>query len=155
GGVSEASDVGRRTLAAALAVALAAILIVACGGPPDGPGPINPPPSGGGGQPPNSPPVISSIDVSSERTEVDTDVTVTAHVTDAETPVDQLKYEWQADAGTFSGQGASVHWRAPHDAETPKDYTLRLTVTETYGTATVNGPQPTNVVAGTSPAIRV
>src|SRR5262249_55573893 len=150
--------VGRRTIAAALAAALAA-LIVACGGSPANPGPVNPPPTGGGGgggaNGPNSPPVINSIEVSSERTEVDTEVTVTAHVTDAETAIDQLKYEWKADAGTFSGDGASVKWRAPKDIETPKDYTIALTVTETYGTPNASGERPTNVVNGTSPAIRV
>ena len=147
----------RRTIAAAGAFALAAILIGACGGSPANPGPVNPPPDGGGGGPtnPNSPPVISSIDVSNERTEVETEVTVTAHVTDAETAVDQLKYEWKAEAGTFSGEGASVKWRAPSDRPTPTDYTISLTVTETYGNPDASGNRPQNVVSGTSPAIRV
>ena len=46
-------------------------------------------------------------------------MTLTATVRDAETPVAQLKYEWKADAGTFTGEGASVKWRAPKGATTP------------------------------------
>ena len=34
-------------------------------------------------------------------------------VTDAETPVSDLTFEWTADAGTFSGTGPSVKWKAP------------------------------------------
>ena len=48
-------------------------------------------------------------------------------------PLAQLKYEWKADVGTFTGEGASVRWRAPKGATTPADQTIRLTVTETYG----------------------
>ena len=86
---------------------------------------------------------------SATRAEVETDVTLTATVRDAETPVAQLKYEWRADAGTFTGEGASVKWRAPKGATTPADYAVRLTVTETYGAA------QQNVVNATSPVIRL
>jgi hypothetical protein len=74
---------------------------------------------------------------------------VTAIVRDAETAVDQLRLAWTATAGTFSGTGPSVRWRAPKGPVTPADYTITLTVTETYGT----GQQ--NVVSATSPAVRV
>ncbi len=98
-------------------------------------------------------PSIESIVASATRAEVETDVTLTATVRDAETPVAQLKYEWKADAGTFTGEGASVKWRAPKGATTPADYTVRLTVTETYGCA-IGGSQQ-NIVNGTSPVIRL
>jgi hypothetical protein len=141
----------------ALAV-LALSLLTACGGSPSSPGPVTPPP-GGGGPPtptPNLPPVIESISASTDRVEVGTDVTLTATVKDIETPVDQLKFVWQADAGSIAGEGATVKWRAPTDAATPKDYTVSLRVTETYGTADpTTGVRPTNVANGTSPVIRV
>ena len=97
----------------------------------------------------NPPPTIETIVASASRTEVDTDVTLTATVRDSETPVSQLKFEWKADVGTITGEGASVKWRAPKGATTPSDQTIRLTVTETYGA----GQQ--NVVTGTSPVIRL
>ncbi len=102
----------------------------------------------------NTAPVIESIVLSASRAEVESDVTVTATVRDAETPVAQLKYEWRADTGTFSGEGASVRWRAPKGATTPADYTLRLTVTETYGAAS-SGASQQNIVNGTSPVVRL
>jgi len=147
-----------RRATATLLAGLMAIAIAACGGSPNGPAPINgggsggvtPPPSG-----PNSAPIIDSIDVSSERAEVETDVSVTAHVHDLETPVDQLKYEWKAEGGTFSGAGASVKWHAPTPDKTPRDFTISLTVTETYGNPDASGNRPQHVVTGTSPAIRV
>ena len=89
------------------------------------------------------------------RAEVDTDVTLTATVRDAETPIGQLKFEWKADAGTFSGEGASVSWRAPKGTTTPADYTIRLTVTETYTASNAVGGSQQNIVNGTSPVIRL
>jgi hypothetical protein len=130
-------------LALMLASAVAAMAL-GCGGSPSQPGPINQPPP----PPSNSPPTIDSIVASASRTEVDTDVTVTATVRDAETPVSQLSFAWKADAGTFTGTGPTVTWRVPKGVATPADYTIRLTVTETYS----NGQ---NVVNGTSAAIRV
>jgi len=124
---------------------------IACGSSPSAPGAVIPPPV----VPPNQPPVIEFIIVTAERVEVDTETAVTATVRDAETPIDQLKFEWKADAGTFSGEGASVRWRAPRDLRTPADYSVRLTVTETYGSPDADGTHPQHVVNGTSPAIRV
>jgi hypothetical protein len=133
---------------AALGVAVLGLSwFAACGGSPNGPGPINPPPP----PPPpvNTPPVIDSITASASRTEVDTDVTLTATVRDAETPVSQLTYAWSADAGTFTGTGATVTWRVAKGITTPVDVAIKLTVTENYG----SGQQ--NTVSGTSPAVRV
>ncbi len=137
----------RRTCAA-VAMALAA-LVVACGGSPGGPGPVTPPPPT---QPVNAPPTIESIALGAERVEVTDEVTVTATVRDAETPVAELQYAWSADGGTFSGEGASVRWRPPADRATPAEYTMRLSVTETYGFADASGVRPRHVVAATSTA---
>jgi hypothetical protein len=127
---------------------LAAILAVgSCGG--SGSQPVSPGPIAQPIATVNTPPSIESIVASSSRTEVDTDVTLTATVKDAETAISQLKFEWKADVGTFTGEGASVKWRAPKGTTTPSDQTIRLTVTETYG----SGQQ--NVVNGTSPVIRL
>lgn len=140
--------------AIAITVLAAAVAVSgACGGSPMSPGPVS------NATPPvtavNTPPVIESIVASASRTEVETDVTLTATVRDAETPVPQLKFEWNADAGTFSGEGASVKWRAPKGTTTPADYTIRLTVTETYGTGNASGGAQQNIVNGTSPVIRL
>ena len=135
---------------------LTGLLVAACGGS-NGPTPVAPqppsPPSGGGSV--NLAPVIDSIAVSSERTEVDSEITLTASVRDQETPIDQLKFEWKADAGTFNGDGTSVKWRAPKDIKTPADYVIGLTVTEAYGTPDSSGARPQNVATAAAPAIRV
>jgi len=131
-----------------LVLAAGLLFPAACGGSRPGPTPSPPPPA-------NSAPVIDSIDVSAARIEVDTEVSLSAHVRDAETPLDQLKYEWKADAGTFSGEGTDVKWRAPKDDPTPKDYVLTLTVTETYGTPDAAGNRPQNVVSAKTGNIRV
>jgi hypothetical protein len=135
------------------AVLTAVVVNGSCGGSPMSPGPatpIAPPPAVV-----NTPPVIESIVASASRAEVDSDVTITATVRDAETPVAQLRYEWKADAGTFTGEGASVKWRAPKGTPTPADYTIRLTITETYGPANAVGGSQQNIVNGTSPVIRL
>jgi hypothetical protein len=127
----------------------AAVLSGSCGSSPMSPapvGPVSPPVTAT-----NPPPVIESIIASASRAEVDTDVTLTATVRDAETPIAQLKFEWKADAGTFTGQGASVQWRAPKGTSTPADYAIRLTVTESYGT----GGSQQNVVNGNGPSVRL
>jgi hypothetical protein len=83
---------------------------------------------------PNLAPVITSLTLSSPRVEADEEVRATAVVTDVETPVNQLTYEWSATpvAGRFSGSGAQVTWTAPHLQKTPDIYRLTATVTEKY-----------------------
>jgi hypothetical protein len=103
----------------------------------------------------NDAPVVESITPSSDHVELDNEITVTAVVTDHETPIDQLKFDWTADAGAFTGTGASVKWRAPKDIKTPADYDIKLTVTEVYGTPNSAGIRPQNVTVATVPAIRV
>jgi hypothetical protein len=104
------------------AVVLGLLCVSACGESPSGPGPINPPPPP---PPVNAPPVIESITTSVSRTEVDTEVTVTAAVRDTETPVSQLAFAWSADGGTFNGAGASVTWRVAKGATTPVEYAIK------------------------------
>lgn len=137
----------------AAAVAALAALAVACGSSPSSPSPApgNPPPV----QTPNAAPVIASVQASVDRAEVETDITLTASVTDAETAVGQLQFAWTADAGTFSGSGATVTWRIPAAAATPREYVATLTVTETYGAADASGVRPKHTVSAQSSAVRV
>lgn len=139
------------TRAGTLAVlAVLAVLINACGGgSPTQPTPPPPP------TPPNQVPVIESITVSTERTEVETDVTLTATVRDAETPVAQLRFDWKADVGTFTGTGPTVTWRVPRGTATPADIIVSLTVVEVYGTADASGRRPEWSITGPAPAVRV
>lgn len=113
---------------------LAAGLQLACGGSPITPPPPPPPP------PVNSVPVIESIAVQGRRprqparfADLRETVDVTAAVRDAETPLDQLVYQWTATVGTFSGTGPVVTWTAPETAATPAAVTITLRVVENYG----------------------
>lgn len=137
-------------------ILLAFALDSGCAGSSNSPAPASQSPVGPSAGPSvNGAPVIESITPSSDRVEVDNEITVTAVVTDHETAVEQLKFEWKADAGTFTGSGPSVQWRAPKDVKTPIDYEIRLTVTETYGTPNSAGVRPQNVTTGSIPAVRV
>jgi len=91
----------------------------------------------------NAPPAISTIVVRGSKprepaqfADLDETVSVTATVTDAETPASQLTFNWSADGGTFNGSGPAVTWTAPHTSATPTGVTLTLTVTERFQTAT-------------------
>ena len=139
-----------RRLLSSLAWVIPVVLTLSCGGSPSAPGgtPTPTPPA----QPTNQPPTIESIAIGVERAEVGDRVPVSATVRDQETPVADLQYAWSADAGTFEGQGASVVWLPPADRATPAEYTMRLTVTETYGVADTSGVRPKNVVSATSTA---
>ncbi len=125
---------------------LCLVILSACGDSPTSPAPIQQPPPQQ--QPVNQAPVVESVVVSTQRAEADTDVTVTATVRDAETPVDQLRFDWTATAGTVTGTGATVRWRLPRGAATPAEHTVTLTVVETYATGL-------HSVTASSPAVRV
>jgi len=73
-------------------------------------------------------------------------------VSDAETPVGNLKFQWSAEVGTITGDGPSVTWTLPHDAPTPHAYMLTLTVIETYQATDDNGLPATkeNKTTGTA-----
>ena len=130
--------VSRRSHAACVFAVLMALAVGACKGGSTGP---TPPPGGGGnggggnnggGVVTNTPPQIRSLTSSDARAEVDSPITLTATVEDAETPVANLTYAWSAPTGTFSGTGSTVTWVAGQDATTPADVILTLTITERY-----------------------
>ena len=88
----------------------------------------------------NAPPVITSIRAQGSRAKQPADfadlgesVTVSAQVSDSETPSEQLTYHWAATLGSFIGEGSTVSWRAPATAATPVAVTLTLRVVERYG----------------------
>lgn len=135
-----------QVLAHAAVIALAAVAL-SCGGSPGGPGPVP--------QPQNQPPVIAGIAVDPARVELNEEVSLRATVQDAETPPESLVYEWSADGGTFTGEGASVTWRPPSDAATPADFTLRLTVVERYGPPNASGQQAEHRITASSTPVRV
>ncbi len=140
------------------AVWLAASFVCSCGGSSNSPTPVTQPPSPGppsSGPSVNVAPVVESISASSDHVEVDNEITLTATVKDQETPVDQLKYEWKAAAGSFTGEGASVKWRAPKDVKTPADYEITLVVTESYGVPDSSGTRQQNVTTASVPGVRV
>jgi hypothetical protein len=136
--------------AALLGVAMCAVALSACNGDsPTNPGQQPPPPAV------NQAPVIDSVSSDVQRAEVGTEVIFTATVRDAETPVNELIFEWATDGGTFSGAGSSISWRPPDNATTPADFVIRLTVREQYGTAPAGGQRPEHRVTATSNSVRV
>jgi hypothetical protein len=92
--------------------------------------------------PTNVAPVIASITAQGSGArkpanfaDIGESITVSAVVSDPETPADQLEYQWSATLGTISGSGRSVSWQAPASAETtPVQVTITLRVVERYGT---------------------
>ncbi len=141
-----------------MAVAVTGFVFAGCGGSSNSPTPVTPPSSSGGpssGPSVNLAPVVESIVSSAERVEVDNEVTLTASVKDQETPVEKLTFEWKASAGTFSGDGPSVKWRAPKDIKTPADYEISVIVTEAYGVPDSTGKRQQNVTTATGPSVRV
>jgi hypothetical protein len=140
----------RRFVSCASFIVTAALFASSCGSSPTQP-PAPPPPP----PPANELAVIDSVTASAERVEVDSDVTFTASVRDAETPVAQLRFDWKADVGTFSGTGPTVTWRLPKGATTPVDVVVTLTVVETYGVPDAAGRRPEQSVSATAPAVRV
>jgi hypothetical protein len=114
-----------------LVAAFTAVIFGACGTPPTQPGPqpppIQPPPA-------NAAPVIQSVTATlPPRAEVDTDIAITAAVTDAESAVTALTFEWTTTAGTVTGSGASAVWRlATGAAMTPVEARVTVVVREGY-----------------------
>lgn len=112
-------------------------------------GPTPPPP------PPviNTPPNVTAVTANAEVIEAATELSVTASVTDAETPVDQLTYTWTATpaGGEFIGTGRAVRWKAPAGATSPGSFVLNVTVSEQY---TSQGILITNTATGSSSPIR-
>lgn len=98
--------------------------------------------------PPNTPPRITSVTASKPQIDANEPLTLTAVVTDAETPVDQLVYDWAVTPmhGSFTGTGRTVTWTAPQGQTTPDTYSFTVTVTENY---TANGQPQKNTVTST------
>ena len=127
---------------------LVTAVVSACSGSSTGPTPPPPPPVN------NALPVVTSIVVRgtnqrqpAQYASLGDTVNVTATVTDAETPVSQLTYEWSSSVGgTFSGSGASVTWTAPPAAGTPVNAILTLTVVERFGSNQTNRVTATSTV---------
>jgi hypothetical protein len=91
----------------------------------------------------NVAPAIQSLTVQGSRpnqpsafADLGESIVVQATVTDAETPLGNLTYQWSAPAGSFEGAGTSVIWRAPQSFATPGTVVLTLTVIEKYTTGT-------------------
>jgi hypothetical protein len=95
----------------------------------------------------NSAPVIATITLKGTKprepeqfADIAETINVSAAVTDAETPVPQLTFEWTAKVGgeavgSFSGSGANVTWTAPAAySGTPVTVNFNLKVTERYQT---------------------
>jgi hypothetical protein len=95
-------------------------------------------------------PTITSVTAQGTRpnepknfADLDEEVSVTAAVEDPDTPADRLTFEWSAEAGTINGSGATVSWRAPADAQTPKSIVITVKVSDpgsntTTGTGTIS-----------------
>jgi hypothetical protein len=96
----------------------------------------------------NDVPSITALTLSSNRAEAGQDIQATAVVQDADTPVDQLGYDWSASPvkGTFSGSGRQVTWTPPR-GRAPELYTLTLKVTEKY---VENGGGKEHTIAATA-----
>jgi hypothetical protein len=116
----------RRSSCAAVLVVMG--WMVGCG---DSPPPTQPTP------PPNAAPIISALTAQGTRraepanlADAGEEIVVTATVTDAETTVDRLTFEWSSSVGSFTGQGPSVRWRAPASVPAPLVATLRLRVVD-------------------------
>ncbi len=138
-----------RLAGAGLAALIPMALVAACGSPAGpSPGPQQPPPP-----PPNSAPRIESLRLSTSRVEVTQAVTVTATITDAETPVNLLSLTWTASAGSVTPSGATARWTFPTSLQTPARPTLTLTVVETYGGGSTQVRE--NRVTATTPELYV
>jgi len=97
---------------------------------------------------PNTAPVISSFTVQPPRPDQPASLasagdrmSLTASVNDAETPANQLTYEWSAtpSVGTFTGTGPAVQWTAPTALTSSQTVALVLTVVERYQEPDANG----------------
>lgn len=90
------------------------------------------------------------------RVETGQDITITAIVEDAETPLDRLVYKWTASAGTITGTGARATWRMPAGITKGVDVTIALTVVDTYDAIVGNQVVKRDfTVTATSTAFRV
>ena len=137
-------------LVCSVPIFLLTISFAACGSSSTDPSDPPPPP------PVNALPVVTSIFVkgtlSREPAQYATlgeTVNVTATVTDAETALNQLTYEWSSSVGgTFGGNATTTTWTAPASltGTTPVNATLTLTVTERVDATRNNRVTATSIV---------
>ncbi len=129
----------------------ALLATAACSGTPSGPTPpVDPGPVVN-----NTPPVIGKFTVQGTRpneppdfADASEEVPVTVEVTDAESAISSLKFNWSADAGgKFSGTGKHVTWKAPASVPVPATAILTVEVVETY---TSQGKSVENRVSGST-----
>lgn len=116
------------------AICLVAVsLTAACGDSPSEPAP----------QPqPNDAPVITSVTPANIRVEMGEGVQVTAVVTDNETPVSQLTFQWgSSGGGSFDGSGTTVTWRPTEELFTPARVDITLQVIERYTVRVAGGTE--------------
>jgi len=122
------------------------LTLAGCGGSPAGPTPapqpqipivVVPTPAPTPAPAPNTAPVLSGLTAQGTRrrepanlADAGEEIVLTATVTDAETAVDRLTFEWSSPVGTFTGAGPSVRWRAPASVPAPLVASLRLRVVD-------------------------
>jgi hypothetical protein len=87
----------------------------------------------------NPPPKITALVAQGSRSnepaqfaDLGEQIALTATVTDDETPIDLLAFQWSADNGTLTGVGRAVTWKAPDSGSTPLESTIHLTIVERY-----------------------
>ena len=132
---------GPGILARVLPFVLAAVLTACGGGTPTAPQPSQPPTPPPPVLPPsNVAPTIETIVAQGRRqrqpprfADLKERIDVTATVSDPETPIEELTFQWTATAGTFDGTGKTVAWTAPDSATTPAKVTITLKIVENYG----------------------
>ncbi len=137
-------------LVCSVPIFLLTIFFAACGSSSTDPSDPPPPP------PVNALPVVTSIFIKgtlprepAQYATLGETVNITATVTDAETPVNQLTYEWSSSVGgTFGGNAATTTWTAPASltGATPVNATLTLTVTERVDATRNNRVTATSIV---------
>jgi hypothetical protein len=124
-------------LISGLSLLISSVLFAACGDSPAKPTPLSPTGSSSASSSANTPPVVASLTAQGSRraeppnlADIGEELVVTASVTDVETPVTGLTFEWSSPVGTFTGQGPAVRWRAPATAPSPIVAPLRLVVVD-------------------------
>jgi hypothetical protein len=130
-------------------IGLLAGIAAACS---DGNSPVKPDPIDPGPRVINSPPVIGAFTVQGTRSnepanfaDLSEEIPVKVDVSDAESAIGSLTFNWSATVGSFAGEGASVVWKAPAQATTPTDVAISPEVVERY---TSQGRTVENKVTG-------
>jgi len=124
-----------------VALAIVAMLGVACGQQP--PPPVTPPPTPSG----NQPPVIQSLLAQDVQLYPSGNTEIQCMAQDADG--DKLDFKWACTGGNFSGAGAIVIWQAPPNYGV---YTITVTVEDSKG-GSAQASLPVTVGANQSPAI--